>query len=74
MVLITDSSDTTELDASFDEADTMPYSVSSGILCCTILKLLECSLLLTSNVLNYDAILWLCFCLWHRQVNCQLLS
>ena len=31
--ILTDSIDTSELDASFDETDAMPSSISSGLLC-----------------------------------------
>ena len=51
-----DSVDTSELDASFDENDAMPSSVSSRFLhTVPFLTILDCSLLLASNLINYGA-------------------
>ena len=45
-----------EFEASFDEADAVPSSVSSGFLCSVIfLIILDHSLLLASNLVNYGA-------------------
>ena len=38
------------------------------------LIILDCSFLLASNLVNYGAMVGLCFCLYHRQVKCKLLS
>ena len=42
--------------------------------CVTFLILLNCSLLLASNLINYGARLDHYFCLWHWQVRCQHLN
>ena len=67
---------TPELDASLHEADAIPSLVSLGFLhlVSIVSNTFDCSLLHTSNLLSYGAKLELCFCLFHRQVKCELLS
>ena len=74
--VLTDSIDTPELDASFDEADAMPSSVPSGFLCSVNTVSDNCRLQLVpaSHLVNFGARLGLYFCLHHRQVKCQPLS
>ena len=61
--------DSPELDASLAEFDACLLQSSQAFS-----TQLDCSLLLASNLINYGARLELSFCLFHRQVKCQLLS
>ena len=67
-----DSVDTPELGASFDKADCMPTSMSSGFLCSVpFLIILDCILFLSLNVINYGAGLGHYFYLYYWHIKCQ---
>ena len=70
------SVDTPYLDASFEEAYVLPSSVSTGFLTwlVPVLIILDHSLLLEINCINYGARLGIYFYLYHRQVKCQPLK
>ena len=73
--VLTDSINTLELDASFDEANTVLSSVPLGFLnSVAFLIILDYSLILALNLISYGASLGHYFCLYHRQVKCQPLS
>ena len=67
--ILTDFIKTPELVASFEEADTMLSSVSTGLYVQVVLFMIfiNHNLVLESNVINYGARLRHCFCLYHRQ-------
>ena len=71
-----DSIDALELDASFDEADGVLSSVSSGFLCLVNTISDNSRLQLASSIKSCK--LWcqagICFSLYHWKVKCQLLS
>ena len=53
VALLTDSVNTPELDASFDEGDAMPSSVSSGFLCLVSTISVTSKLQLTPNIKSH---------------------
>ena len=70
--ILMNSSNTPELDASFDEADAMPSSVSSGFLCfVSTSDKSQPHFLLASNLINCGASIGFYFCLYQRWVQYQ---
>ena len=72
--ILPDSINLPDLNASFAEADVILSSASFCTSFYYCLILLDCSLLLASNLINHGARLGHCCCLSHRQVECQILN